>query len=123
MVRPARNPARDAARWWARPGGWEVRWQLEAQSRRCDETIAYLRPREMALLPDVVAFAERHDVELWDVLAYSANADTCDGRLRLVAIFLGPPDIPAPDVLCLDGPRESDPRNPPFEDGVFGKSA
>ena len=114
---------RAAARWWAVSGGWEVRWQLEHQSMLVDSTIALLTLREMRRLPDVVTHAERGSVRLWDLLAYSALAETGDGRLRLVAIFPGHPDTAHPDVLCLDGPRTSKHRNPPFEDGVFGKSA
>lgn len=90
---------------------------------RLDSTIALLTMREMRRLPDVAAYAERARVRLWDLLAYSALAETGDGRLRLVAIFPGHPDTAHPDVLCLDGPRTSKHRNPPFEDRVFGKSA
>lgn len=117
------SPERAAARWWAESGGWEVRWQLEHQSMRLDSTIALLTLREMRRLPDVVAYALRGRVRLWDLVAYSALAETGDGRLRLVAILPGHPDTAHPDVLCLDGPRTSKHRNPPFEDGVFGKSA
>jgi hypothetical protein len=88
-----------------------------------DSTIALLTPREMRRMPDVVAYAERGRVRLWDLLVYSTLAETGDGRLRLVAVFPGHPDATHPDVLCLDGPRTSKHRNPPFEDGVFGKSA
>lgn len=90
---------------------------------RLDSTIALLTLREMRRLPDVVSYAERARVRLWDLLAYSALAETGDGRLRLVAVFPGHPDTTHPDVLCLDGPRTSKHRNPPFEDGGFGKSA
>jgi hypothetical protein len=90
---------------------------------RRDSTIAKLAPRDLLSMADVVEYAERRGVELYDLLAYSANADGPSGRLRLVAIFPGRPSTVHPDVLCLDGPRESDHRNPPFEDGVFGKSA
>jgi hypothetical protein len=100
-----------------------VRWQLEHQSMLLDSTIALLTLREMRRMPDVVAYAERERVRLWDLLAYSTLAETGDGRLRLVAVFPGHPDTAHPDVLCLDGPRTSKHRNPPFEDGVFGKSA
>jgi hypothetical protein len=123
MARPARRDAREAAHWWMRPGGWEIRWQLEAESMRRDETIACLRAHEVTRMPDVAALVQRYGVEPCDAMAYSANADTLDGRVRLVAVFFGHPDITDPEVLCLDGPRESDHRNPPFEDGVFGKSA
>lgn len=99
-----------------------MRWQLEHQSMRLDSTITLLTLREMRRMPDVVAYAEHGRVRLWDLLAYSALAETRDGRLRLVAIFPGHPDTAHPDVLCLDGPRTSKHRNPPFEDGVFGKS-
>jgi hypothetical protein len=100
-----------------------VRWQLEHQSMRLDSTIALLSMREMRRVPDVVAYAERGRVRLWDLLAYSALAETGGGRLRLVAVLPGHPDTAHPDVLCLDGPRTSKHRNPPFEDGIFGKSA
>lgn len=89
---------------------------------RRDCTIAKLSPLEMRSMVEVAAYAERRGVELYDLLAYSANADGPDGRVRLVALFPGPPEAVHPDVLCLDGPRESDHRNPPFDDGVFGKS-
>jgi hypothetical protein len=90
---------------------------------RQDETIACVGMRDMTLMPDLVALLKRRGVEPYDVLAYSANADTHEGRLRLVAVFFGHPDTSHPEVLCLDGPRDSDHRNPPFEDAVFGRSA
>lgn len=90
---------------------------------RRDESIAALAPRVMRRMPDVVAYAERRGLQLWDLRAYSANVEGADGRLRLVALFPGEPNQVDPDVLCLDGPRTSKHRNPPFEDGVFGKSA
>jgi hypothetical protein len=117
------SPERSAARWWAQPSAWEVRWQLEAESMRRDSTIAQLTTRVMRRMPDVIAYAERHGLYLWDLLAYSANAESADGRLRLVAVFPGHPYTTHPDALCLDGPRLSKHRNPPFDDGVFGKSA
>lgn len=123
MVGLADSPDRQAARWWAEPGAWEVRWQLEAESMRRDSTIALLSPRVMRRMPDVLAYAQRSGVEFHDLLTYSANADGADGRLRLVAIFPRHPEQSHPVVLSLDGPRESKHRNPPFEDGVFGKSA
>jgi hypothetical protein len=90
---------------------------------RRDPTIAVLMPREMRRMPDVGAFAERLGVELYDLLAYSANSEGAGGRLRLVALLAEHPDRGHPVVLCIDGPRKSKHRNPPFEDGVFGKSA
>lgn len=123
MAARALSCERARARWWAEAGGWEMRWQLEAESMRRDETIARLTLREMRRLPDVVAYADRKGLQLWDLLAYCANAEGADGRLRLVALFPGHPMRTHPDVLCLDGPRESKHRNPPFEDGIFGKSA
>ena len=90
---------------------------------RRDETIAALTPRLMRRMPDVMAYAERRGLQLCDLLAYSANAEGSDGRLQLVALFPGEPYRIDPDVLCLDGPRTSKHRNPPFEGGVFGKSA
>ena len=123
MVPLARSPERTRARWWAGYDGWEVRWQLWSESARRDPTITRLTPQEMRRLPDVVGYAERRGLQLYDILAYSALADGNDGRLRLVALFPGHPYEVHPDMLCLDGPRESKHRNPPFEDGVFGKSA
>ena len=123
MVPLADSPRRQAARWWAEQGGWEVRWQLEAESMRRDPTITVLMPREMRRTRDIVGFAERLGVELYDLLAYSANSEGAGGRLRLVALLPDHPERGHPVVLCLDGPRESKHRNPPFEDGVFGKSA
>jgi len=83
---------------------------------RLDSTIAWLTLREMRRMPDVIAYTERGRVRLWDLLAYSALAETGDGRVRLVAILPGHPDTAHPDLLCLDGPRISKHRNPPFED-------
>jgi len=123
MAPPALPPERAAAQWWTQPGAWEVRWQLEAESMRRDPTIAQLSLRVMRRMPDLVAYARRHGLQLWDLLAYSANAESADGRLRLVALFPGHPYTTDPEVLCLDGPRQSKHRNPPFDDGVFGKSA
>jgi hypothetical protein len=100
-----------------------MRWQLEQHSLDADPTLAQLGFRQLRRLPDAVAYAERNGLKLWDLLAYSANANTSDGLLRLMAIFPGHPSIEPPVMLCLDGPRESKHRNPPFEDGVFGKSA
>jgi hypothetical protein len=117
------SPDRTAAQWWVQPAAWEVRWQLEAESMRRDPTIAHLTMPVMRRMPDLVAYAKRRRVFLWDLLAYSANAESADGRLRLVAVFPGHPYTTHPDVLCLDGPRQSKHRNPPFEDGVFGKSS
>jgi hypothetical protein len=122
MARPGLTPERTAARWWTQPGGWEVRWQLEAESMRRDATIALLTLRDMRRMPDLVAYATRNRVELCDLLAFSANAEGVAGRLRLVALFPGHPDTVAPVMLCPDGPRESKHRNRPFEDGIFGKS-
>jgi len=90
---------------------------------RRDPTIALLTVRDMRRMPDVMRYVERNGLFPWDVLAYSANAETGDGRLRLVAVFPGHPYKTHLDVLCLDGPRLSKHRNPPFENGVFGKSA
>jgi hypothetical protein len=90
---------------------------------RRDATIALVSLREMRRMPDVVAYAERTGLELCDLLAYSANAEGPYGRFRLVALFPQDPDRGHPVLLCLDGPRESKHRNPPFEDDVFGKSA
>jgi hypothetical protein len=123
MAPRALSPERAAARWWTQPDGREVRWQLQAESMRRDSTIAELSPRVMRRMPDLVVYAERNALSLRDVLAYSANAETGDGRLRLVALFPGHPYSRDPEVLCLDGPRLSKHRNPPFEDGVYGKSA
>jgi hypothetical protein len=117
------SPERAAAHWWTQPGAWEIRWQLEAKSMCCDPTIVQLSIRAMRRMPDVVAYAGRRGLYLWDLLAYGANAENSDGRLRLVALFPGHPYTTDPDVLCLDGPRLSKHRNPPCEDGVFGKSA
>jgi len=123
MAPLANSPRRQSARWWAEPEGWEIRWQLEGASMRGDPTIAVLTPREMRHMRDVVAYAERLRVELYDLLAYSANAEGADGRLRLIAMFPEHPERGHPVVLCLDGPRRSKHRNPPFDKGVFGTSA
>src|ERR1035437_4341494 len=101
MVPLAASPRRQTARWWAEQGGWEVRWQLEAESMRRDPTIAVLKPREMRRMPDVTAFAERLGVELYDLLAYSANSEGAGGRLRLVALLAEHPERGHPVVLCI----------------------
>jgi hypothetical protein len=123
MVSLANSARRQSAHWWAKPEGWEIRWQLEGASMRVDPTIAVPTPREMRRMPDVVAYAERLRVELYDLLAYSANAEGGEGRLRLIAMFPVHPERGHPVVLCLDGPRRSKHRNPPFDKGVFGTSA
>jgi hypothetical protein len=90
---------------------------------RADPTIAVIGVRQMRRMEDLVACATRRGLEIWDLLAYSALADTREGRLRLVALFPRSPVSADPSVLCLDGRRTSKHRNPPFEDGTFGKSA
>lgn len=100
-----------------------MRWPLETESMRRDSTIALLSIREMRRMPDVVAYAKRGRLELWNLLAYSALADGAYGRFRLVALFPWHPDERDPVMLCVDGPRRSKHRNPPFEEGIFGKSA
>lgn len=91
---------------------------------RADPTITVLGLRQMRRMVDLLAYyGDRRGLEIADLLAYSALAETREGRLRLVAVFPGSPASTDPSVLCLDGPRTSKHRNPPFEDGVFGKSA
>src|SRR4051812_32482345 len=98
---PLLSPDRDAAQWWRQPGAWAVRWQLEAESMRRDPTIAPLTIPVMRRMPDVDAYTERHGLYSWDLLAYSANVESADGRLRLVAAFRGDPYTTHPDMLCL----------------------
>jgi hypothetical protein len=114
-------PERARARWWVHD--WEIRHQLEAESMRRDDSIERVTPRAMRRMPDLLAYAGRHRLMPWDLLAYGALASGPYGRYRLVAVFRTHPDDRHPAMLCLDGPRESEHRNPPFEDGVWGKSA
>lgn len=93
------------ARWWewlpARVAA------LEGQSLRHDKTIRRLSPDEIGRNADFMAFARACEVEPGDLLAYIAHAEGGFGRSRIAAVFLVPPDVGNPHVLCLDGPRGS----------------
>jgi len=90
---------------------------------REDETISVLRLRDLRRMPVMVAYVEEERLQLHDLLAYSALASGAYGRYRLVAVFPTHPYEGDPEVLCLDGPRLSKHRNPPFDNGIEGKSA
>ena len=90
---------------------------------RLDPTISRLTVRDVRRMPVVVIYTQEEGLELHDLLAYSALAEGRFGRYRLVAVFPDNPYESDPEVLCLDGPRLSLHRNPPFDDGIVGKSA
>jgi SEC-C motif len=78
---------------------------LEGSSLREDRTIRRLTPEEIERNNNLQQLSETCEVEPGDLLAYVAHAEGGFGRYRLAAVFLVPPDIARPHVLCLDGPR------------------
>lgn len=79
--------------------------ELEDLSLKLDHTIVRLEGDEIDRNQDLRRLVEVLDVEPEDLLAYQAFADGPFGRYRLATIFLVPPDVRDPRVLCLDGPR------------------
>ena len=97
------SPRRWQARWWERlPARVQA---LEGASLREDRTIRRLDAEEIERNRDLHAFAASNGIEPEDLLAYLAWAEGRFGRYRLAALFLLPPDLARPAVLCLDGPR------------------
>lgn len=78
---------------------------LENPSIKFDHTIARLGEDEIDRMPDIRWIVEALDIEPEDLLAYRALADGGFGRYRIVSLFLLPPCMGDPLVLCLDGPR------------------
>jgi hypothetical protein len=70
-----------------------------------DPTITRLVGDEVDRNLDLRRIAEVLRVEPEDLLTYRAPADGPFGRYRLATVFLFPPDVGDPAVLCLDGPR------------------
>lgn len=94
---------RRASRWW----DWLPArlHDLEGASLREDRTIRRLGADEIRRNLDLRGFVETVGIDPADLLVYAANAEGPFGRYRLAAIFLFPPDVRAPLVYCLDGPR------------------
>jgi hypothetical protein len=96
---------RKYARWWEQLPTRVA--ALEGASLREDRTIRRLSPDAIERNRDLRAFSAGYEVEPCDLLVYVAHAEGGFGRYRLAAVFLFPPDIGSPNVLCLDGPRGS----------------
>jgi hypothetical protein len=94
---------REYVRWWEwLPARLTA---LEGSSLREDRTIRRLAPEEIERNQDLRQLAESCEVEPGDLLVYLAHVEGGFGRYRLAAVFLAPPDLARPHVLCLDGPR------------------
>ncbi len=95
--------------WRCRVRWWEIQRarvaELEDPSMKLDHTIVRLESEEIDRNQDLRRLVEGLDVEPEDLLVYQALADGRFGRYRLAAIFIVPPDVRDPRVLCLDGPR------------------
>jgi hypothetical protein len=99
------NPKRPGFRWWT--DEWGLVHQLEAHGTAGDpdfERLPLSLAREQTALRRHI---EKWNVPVWDIIGWTSVAEGPWRPRRLVVLMPTAPSGAEPEVLCLDGPRDS----------------